>query len=709
MSLFIVTLRSLRFLAGVCLLGAPAWSQFVVDNSSLPSGSANNSTTENVDFGDVDQDGDWDIGMADGGDNGNDQNRIWINQGGAQAGTLGDFVDRTSVQFPSVSDDSRDIEFVDFDNDSDLDIYISNTAQLSNQGNRWWTNQGSGLGGTIGFYVDETAARWANLGDPGSSIAPSQLIAPGTFIDWSCDCDFGDLDNDGDMDLVHSSYGGTFGGSVPTRIFLNDGNGVFEEFNPSGFQLSGPTINNGNPGLWCDGVQSSDTTLSTGAQCDIASSALDIDIGDIDGDFDLDILHGARNEPPRMFANRLEGSSLAPGVGSGILGFRDVTGAVYPAGYYLGNSGHYEQEMADFDGDGDLDIYGLNWRTSGGFTDVVLTNNAAGVFGGLQELDGSNPDDNEGDFIDADNDGDLDLYVANFSGQDRLYINDGGGNFSLGSVPSFSATSLDADVCDTDGDGDYDVLVAEDNFAANTFLRNVSAVPDTTPPYIPRIERPRFVNRADPFPVRAQVYDNAPYYITWYNATWIEISVNGCRIPDIPALSSGGQIFRAMFPANLEGNVVFRWVSQDEYANRGHSAWATYIESGANKAPGPPAGGPTVSLPMGVARLEALTTVYPGAPFYLAARHGAPGAPYVVVFATDRHSRPLALADGARVSLRGTVLATLCGTIGPQGHSLVSPGDPPGDLAPGSSAYAQLFVLGPDAVASSEVLHVVSH
>ncbi len=112
---------------------------------------------------------------------------------------------------------------------------------------------------------------------------------------------------------------------------------------------------------------------------------------------------------------------------------------------------------------------------------------------------------------------------------------------------------------------------------------------------------------------------------------------------------------------------------------------------------------------MGVARLEALTTVYPGAPFYLAARHGAPGAPYVVVFATDRHSRPLALADGARVSLRGTVLATLCGTIGPQGHSLVSPGDPPGDLAPGSSAYAQLFVLGPDAVASSEVLHIVSH
>src|SRR5690606_25194986 len=148
--------------------------------------------------------------------------------------------------------------------------------------------------------------------------------------------------------------------NAPTRIFLNDGAGHFGEFNPSGFQLTGINIVNGNPGIWCQGTQSSDTTNSTGTSCDVASTPLDIDVGDIDGDLDLDILHGARQELPRMFQNRL--------AEQGTLAFRDVTGSAFPAGYSTGG-GHYEQEMGDQDGDGDLDIYGLNWSN---FDDNVL-------------------------------------------------------------------------------------------------------------------------------------------------------------------------------------------------------------------------------------------------------------------------------------------------------------------------------------------------
>ena len=127
--------------------------------------------------GDVDLDGDFDAVFADGGDNDQDQNRIWMNQGHDQGGTVGWFVDETTSRFPSVQDQSRDIEFADIDNDTDLDLYISNTAAIIPQSNRWWINSGTGTG----FYVDETATRWVGLGGPGSSIATSQVLSSGGF------------------------------------------------------------------------------------------------------------------------------------------------------------------------------------------------------------------------------------------------------------------------------------------------------------------------------------------------------------------------------------------------------------------------------------------------------------------------------------------------------------------------------------------------
>ncbi|MEM7516205.1 MAG: hypothetical protein AAF368_04675, partial [Planctomycetota bacterium] len=101
------------------LLTSGANAQVFIDNTiDIPtSGSANNSSSENVDFGDVDLDGDWDAVFADGGDEGNDQNRIWINQGGLQSGLVGSFVDNTSTRFPQIQQTGRDIEFVDLDDD----------------------------------------------------------------------------------------------------------------------------------------------------------------------------------------------------------------------------------------------------------------------------------------------------------------------------------------------------------------------------------------------------------------------------------------------------------------------------------------------------------------------------------------------------------------------------------------------------------------
>jgi hypothetical protein len=653
------------------------------NQTAIPQGNpANNSFSENVDFGDVDRDGDWDAIFADGGDQGNDQNRIWINFGGLQAGTLGQFQDETATRFPVFQDDSRDIEFGDFEADGDLDIYVSNTAQLQNQGNRWLINQGLAQAGALGFYVDETASRWVGLGVSGSSIPAGALIA-GSFIDWSCDCDFGDLDNDGDLDLVHSSYGGAFGGEVPTRLFLNDGSGHFAEFNPSGFQLPGNNINNGNPAVWCQGTQSANTTNSNGTNADIASSALDIDVGDIDGDYDLDILHGAREQLPRMFTNRLEEN------GGALLGFRDVTGSAFPAGYSAGN-GHYEQEMGDMDADGDLDIYGLNWLIVFGFDDQTLRNNGAGVFSIIEVLGASSGDDNEGDFFDYDNDGHLDLFVAAFGGANRLYDGNGTGNLTHlpAGISGQGFTSLDADCCDVDGDLDYDVFQSNDGGARNQYFENITIANDTRAPYIPRVENDG--NRTattGTFPIRAQVYDNAPYYITWYNEAHLDVEVAGFDIGDVPMASSAGQVFRARMPANLVGAVSYRASSADQYGNRGNSAWQNYTATSAAFTSEYGTGSPGST---GVPTITGLSVPFAGNTLRLGLRGGANVGYYL---GYSLASIPTGYLPGfGNLNLDPLTLVLLPGALDAAGEAVFS-ANLPGTLVPGNSLFLQLFTF----------------
>lgn len=570
-------------LASVACLSQTASAQ-AFQNLSATRIPSSGGFTENVDFADLDKDGDFDAVLAEGGDAGDDQNLIWINRGFEPGGTIGFFVDRTATQFPAVLDQSRDIEFVDIDNDGDVDIYVANTSQLSNQSNRWWINMGGAQGGTFGFYQDQSTARWLNLNTTPTSIAVS-LLLPSGFIDWSCDCDFGDLDNDGDIDLVHSTYGGAFNGNVPTRLFLNNGAGAFTEFNPSSFRLTGQNINAGNPALWASGTQQSDTTNSTGTNSDIASSALDIDVMDVDGDLDLDILHGARQEVPRMFFNRLQEN------GGVLTAFRDVTAAVFPAGYSNGN-GHYEQEMGDCDNDNDLDIYGLNWQASFGFNDITLRNDGAGTFSNLQVLSGSGADDNEGDFLDYDNDGDLDLYVANFAGQDKLYRNNftGVGNFSHTNVtgsqlPTLNRIALDADCADLDNDGDTDVIVSNDSGADEYYLNNNTNVADTFAPRAANLEQaPNRTTGANPTVVRVQVYDNASYYETWYINVQLEYrALPAVAFTQVAMQASQGQIWRGLIPGALAGTIEYRVRATDRRGNVGVSTTKQFVAT----PPGP--------------------------------------------------------------------------------------------------------------------------
>jgi hypothetical protein len=579
-------MRRLRFLArqcaalcsGLVVAHTAAAQVFTNAASKLPQGNPfNNSFSEAVDFADVDLDGDFDAAVADGGDCCNDQNRLWINLGGAQGGSIGFLQDETAARFPLVLDDSYDVDFADLDGDGDQDLYTSNESTYALQTCRFWINMGGLQGGSAGYFQDQTAARWIELGQNNgttafSSIAPSLVLGNGGFGDWSCDGVLGDLDADGDLDLVHTSIGSAFSGSVPTRLFLNDGAGAFEEFNPSGHQLASTTIPDGAPGLWCEGIHVDATTSTTGQQCDIADTPLGAELGDLDADLDADLVHGARSQSPRLFVNRLVEQG-------GDLGWRDVTWAGFSQVATSGFS--YEQELGDLDLDGDLDLYGANWS---GLSDVVCRNDG-GVFGAFSVLPGSAADDHEGEFLDYDADGDLDLLVACFSGQERLYRNDGAPGWSFSNVtasalPVDTTITLHADACDLDADGDQDVLVANDAAQPNVLLENLGQVADVHAPRLPHLEQA--LDRspsAEPTRVRAHVLDNATWAATQFNPSLVEYRVDAGAIQSGPLVFSGGNLFRGEIPGALSGVIRYRARSEDAQGNNGVSMWRAYGSS----------------------------------------------------------------------------------------------------------------------------------
>ena len=430
------TLSRTLFVAAVCGLSSSAGAQtFVIQAPGVPA-AGQNFVSYQGDFGDLDRDGDPDMGLAAYGSS----NRLWLNSGGLQGGTAGTFTDATAARFPSVTNNfARDLDFADLDLDGDLDLFSAHDSDGANNTNRWWINMGGLQAGTEGFFQDQTAARWLDLNSGNTSIAAFLVLGGGGFIDWSWDGEFGDLDHDGDLDLFNTSVGQGNSGTVPTRIFLNDGTGAFREFNPSGFRLTNAIIATGDPGLWCAGTQAPNTVVTTGAQCDIASNTFESELADFDGDFDLDFLQGGQPDKPRYFKNRINENG-------GVLAFRDLTGSVFPASY--ATQGGYGQGVADLDNDADIDIYGLNWAAS--MIDHVLVNDGAGVFtiGSVIPLSGE--DEEDADFFDYDNDGDLDVLLAGYAGSQELYRNElgGAGGFTKQShliqsdTPIASATSV---------------------------------------------------------------------------------------------------------------------------------------------------------------------------------------------------------------------------------------------------------------------------
>ncbi|MFT6802688.1 MAG: hypothetical protein ACJA2N_001878 [Salibacteraceae bacterium] len=130
---------------------------------------------------------------------------------------------------------------------------------------------------------------------------------------------------------------------------------------------------------------------------------------------------------------------------------------------------------ADYDNDGDMDVF---VPATTGQSNSLFRNNGAGDFEKMTNVGISTDNSNSvgSSWGDIDNDGDLDLFVTNTSGQDNLlYLNDGDGTFTQvhsGLIVSDGGYSSSSSLVDIDNDGDLDIYVCNDQSDSNALYIN---------------------------------------------------------------------------------------------------------------------------------------------------------------------------------------------------------------------------------------------
>ncbi len=368
--------------------------------------------------------------------------------------------------------------WVDYNSDGNIDLFVCPDRFYKNNGNgSFSTIQNHGIGAGLP-HAPANGVTWADMdndGDPDCfysgprsvlyrnngadsnfSFTPMTEGEIGSINNRGWASAWGEIDNDGFVDLIITHPQGFVGTAIVNPFFRNLGGGEFERI------TTGDVVKNLAPytvATWYD--------------------------HDLDGDQDLFIGSGPATAIPAkdyLFKNILKetGNPGLQRITTGAIATDEVDGQVW--------------NWIDYDNDGDLDAYLTNYA---GVAQNNLYRNDAGTYVKMSAAQAgpivsANNSSLSNIWIDFDNDGDLDCFITRDGNNKCVYYsNNGAGMFlKIDTIPQVqtAAQHIAAVAGDYDNDGDMDLFVVNgtgthelyrnDQPAANSWIKvNVSGFP----------------------------------------------------------------------------------------------------------------------------------------------------------------------------------------------------------------------------------------
>ncbi|MCX2718471.1 FG-GAP repeat domain-containing protein [Lentiprolixibacter aurantiacus] len=467
------------------------------------------------------------------------------------------WVDETATYLPITAEWTNRVEVADINGDRRIDLLFANGGNYSEPGDpetsRIFINQGPGK-----RFKEITADVF------GENKYLSRVIK------------VSDVNQDGVPDIV---LGATY--QTQSQLYLGIGSGKFKNVTANHFPR-------------------------------VKASVGDIELGDVDGDGDLDMILSDWG-PGSNMDNSGGRTMLWLNDGKGV--FTNVTEAQMPN---LLIQFSWDLEFFDFDNDFDLDIavsckrcatsrlfvndgkgnfenqrllpaYTNNYDfevmdvNNDGFLDMVTINDGEIVKGerfsrrehvflnqeGKRFIDATHAlwpdsenigeDDNNSVFLDYDSDGDPDFLISSLTGEDRLMENTGGGHFKLlQPVLKGAPTPLTLSMVlgDIDNDNRLDIIMGQgegsEGIEERIFIgKNIP--PDTAAPVISHY-RISENQEEGTLIVEARIHDNKSPSMP-HDWDSVSLSIGEAGNP-IPMNWYGEYLWRASFPAPADGDIL---------------------------------------------------------------------------------------------------------------------------------------------------------